>query len=41
MSSWHALPDRYLLPIVPLLLLLAARLCVEVARLRVRLPRFA
>jgi hypothetical protein len=37
-SSWHVLPDRYLIPIVPLLLLLAARLCVAVVRLRV-VPR--
>ena len=28
-STWKELADRYLLPIVPLLLLLAARLCVE------------
>lgn len=38
-SSWHELPDRYLLPIIPLLLLLAARLCVGVGRARLRLPR--
>jgi len=30
-SSWHELMDRYLLPIVPLLVLLAVRLCVELA----------
>lgn len=28
-STWKALADRYLLPILPLLALLAARLCVE------------
>jgi hypothetical protein len=37
-SSWHVLPDRYLIPIVPLLLLLAARLCVALLHLRV-VPR--
>jgi hypothetical protein len=35
-GTWKELADRYLLPIVPLLLLLAARLCVELAR---RWPR--
>jgi 4-amino-4-deoxy-L-arabinose transferase-like glycosyltransferase len=33
-SSWSELADRYMLPIVPLLLLLAARLCVSVWELR-------
>ena len=37
-SSWHVFPDRYLIPILPLLLLLAARLCVASVRLRV-VPR--
>ena len=32
-STWKELADRYLLPIVPLLLLLAARLCVEAVML--------
>ena len=31
-STWKELADRYLLPIVPLLLLLAARLCVAFFR---------
>jgi hypothetical protein len=31
-SSWHELADRYLLPIVPLLIILAVRLCAELAR---------
>ena len=30
-SSWHALMDRYLLPIVPLLIVLAVRACVALA----------
>jgi hypothetical protein len=33
-STWTELADRYLLPIVPLLILLAVRCCVEVAVLR-------
>ena len=33
-SSWKELADRYLLPLVPLLLLLAARLCVALFRVR-------
>ncbi len=33
-STWKELADRYLLPLVPLLLLLAARLCVAAFRLR-------
>ncbi len=33
-SSWHELADRYMLPVVPLLLLLAARLCAESRDLR-------
>ena len=38
-STWKELADRYLLPIVPLLLLLAVRLCVElVACARPRTP---
>ena len=32
-STWKELADRYLLPIVPLLLLLAARVCVELVDL--------
>jgi 4-amino-4-deoxy-L-arabinose transferase-like glycosyltransferase len=41
-STWKELADRYLLPIVPLLLLLAARLCVEAVMLmRPRARRFA
>jgi len=41
-STWKELADRYLLPIVPLLLLLAARLCVDaVVLLRPRVRRFA
>ena len=36
-SSWHALMDRYLLPIVPLLIVLAVRACLApVARPAVR-----
>ena len=30
-SSWHELMDRYLLPVVPLLVVFAVRLCVELA----------
>jgi 4-amino-4-deoxy-L-arabinose transferase-like glycosyltransferase len=30
-SSWHELMDRYLLPIVPLLVVFAVRLCVDLA----------
>ncbi len=33
-SSWKELADRYVLPLVPLLLLLAARLCVAALRAR-------
>ena len=33
-SSWKELADRYVLPLVPLLLLLAARFCVAALRLR-------
>ncbi len=33
-SSWKELADRYVLPLVPLLLLLGARLCVAALRLR-------
>ena len=33
-SSWRELADRYMLPIVPLLLLLAARLCVALREVR-------
>ena len=40
-SSWHELMDRYMLPIVPLLLLLAARLCVRFARAPVARRRLA
>ena len=32
-STWKALADRYLLPILPLLVLLAVRLCVDAVRL--------
>ncbi len=39
-GTWKELADRYLLPIVPLLLLLAVRLCVELAVLRPRARRF-
>ncbi len=35
-STWKALADRYLLPILPLLVLLAARLCMEALRLEGR-----
>ena len=39
-GTWKELADRYLLPIVPLLILLAVRLCVEaVARVRPRKRR--
>ncbi|MGO8684069.1 MAG: hypothetical protein ACLQUT_05755, partial [Thermoleophilia bacterium] len=40
-SSWHELPNRYLLPIIPLALLLAARLGLVLGRLRLRVPRIA
>jgi hypothetical protein len=33
-STWSELADRYLLPIIPLLLLLAVRVCLELVRLR-------
>jgi hypothetical protein len=33
-STWSELADRYLLPIIPLLLLLAVRVCFEVVHLR-------
>ena len=33
-STWKELADRYLLPILPLLLLFAVRLCLEVVELR-------
>ena len=33
-STWKALADRYLLPVLPLLALLAARLCMDVLRVR-------
>ena len=33
-STWKELADRYLLPVLPLLILLGARLCVEVALAR-------
>ena len=32
-STWQALADRYLLPLLPVLVLFAARLCVEALRL--------
>ena len=31
-STWKELADRYLLPVVPLLILLAVRLCIDLAR---------
>jgi len=40
-GTWQELADRYLLPIVPLLILLAVRVCVELAWLRPRARRFA
>jgi hypothetical protein len=40
-GTWKELADRYLLPIVPLLILLAVRLCVDLALLRPRARRFA
>jgi 4-amino-4-deoxy-L-arabinose transferase-like glycosyltransferase len=40
-GTWKELADRYLLPIVPLLLLLAVRLCVELALRWPRARRFA
>lgn len=33
-SSWTALQERYLLPILPILVLLASRLCVRLVRVR-------
>ncbi len=38
-GTWKELADRYLLPIVPLLLLLAVRVCVEAVGLRPRARR--
>lgn len=35
-GTWKELADRYLLPIVPLVILLGIRLCIEIARLRPR-----
>jgi 4-amino-4-deoxy-L-arabinose transferase-like glycosyltransferase len=40
-SSWHELPARYLLPIIPLALLLAARVAWALGRLRLRVSRTA
>ncbi len=41
-STWNALADRYLLPILPLVALLAGRFCVEaVRRVGARRPRLA
>ena len=40
-GTWQELADRYLLPIVPLLILLAVRVCLELAWLRPRARRFA
>jgi len=40
-STWKELADRYLLPILPLLLLLAVRLCLDVVDLRPAARRFA
>jgi len=38
-STWKELADRYLLPIVPLLVLLAVRCCLEIVKLRPRARR--
>jgi hypothetical protein len=40
-STWSELADRYLLPILPLLLLLAVRLCLEALELRPAARRVA
>jgi hypothetical protein len=40
-STWRELADRYLLPIIPLLLLFAVRGCLDVADLRPAVRRFA
>jgi len=40
-STWKELADRYLLPILPLLLLLAVRMCLELADLRPAARRVA
>lgn len=40
-STWKELADRYLLPILPLLLLLAVRMCLELVDLRPALRRVA
>jgi hypothetical protein len=40
-STWKELADRYLLPILPLLLLLAVRVCLDVFDLRPAVRRFA
>jgi 4-amino-4-deoxy-L-arabinose transferase-like glycosyltransferase len=40
-STWKELADRYLLPILPLLLLLAVRLCLELVDLRPAARRVA
>jgi 4-amino-4-deoxy-L-arabinose transferase-like glycosyltransferase len=40
-GTWKELADRYLLPIVPLVILLAVRLCVELALRWPRARRFA
>ncbi|MCX6363692.1 MAG: glycosyltransferase family 39 protein [Actinobacteria bacterium] len=40
-STWKELADRYLLPILPLLLLLAVRMCLDVVDLRPAARRFA
>jgi hypothetical protein len=40
-GTWKELADRYLLPIVPLLILLAVRVSVELAWMRPRARRFA
>ena len=40
-STWKELADRYLLPILPLLLLLAVRLCLEALELRPAARRVA
>jgi len=40
-STWSELADRYLLPILPLLLLFAVRLCLELVDLRPAARRYA
>ena len=40
-STWKELADRYLLPILPLVLLLAARMCVDLVSVRPAVRRWA